>query len=244
MAKASIKKFLEWATPHALRMGNVLPYEKQINPADQWGYILGWHGQVAKSGKWKGRLCMDCNGLAEFFLRLEIGGNHNTFSRVNYSTWCKGYNGTNMNAMPQVPGCAVFAADKVGFVHHVGFLWKKYGTGRRDWLVVEAANGDKGVIISKFHNGWNRWGLMMQKFDYDTAEIPFIDIPATVKLGSMGGVVKTLQKLLNAEGANPQLDMDGEFGPLTDAAVRKFQRDNKLLVDGEVGPQTWKALLT
>ncbi|MEW2634626.1 peptidoglycan-binding domain-containing protein [Streptomyces sp. NPDC048389] len=36
--------------------------------------------------------------------------------------------------------------------------------------------------------------------------------------------------------------MDGEFGEDTMSAVKLFQSDKGLLVDGEVGPDTWKAL--
>ena len=35
---------------------------------------------------------------------------------------------------------------------------------------------------------------------------------------------------------------DGDFGTNTEKAVRKFQTDNNLFVDGEVGDETWPAL--
>jgi hypothetical protein len=39
------------------------------------------------------------------------------------------------------------------------------------------------------------------------------------------------------------LDVDGIFGPNTEAAVRDFQQNENLSVDGIVGKQTWTALL-
>ena len=60
--------------------------------------------------------------------------------------------------------------------------------------------------------------------------------------GSTGGAVKILQGGLNAK--RYALVQDGIFGPATDAAVRQFQSDHGLTVDGIVGPQTWGALVS
>ena len=54
--------------------------------------------------------------------------------------------------------------------------------------------------------------------------------------------VKEIQATLNRLGIRDKngnkLAVDGFFGPLTDSAVRNFQRQNGLVVDGIVGPQT------
>ena len=63
-----------------------------------------------------------------------------------------------------------------------------------------------------------------------------------VQQGSTGGAVKILQGGLNAK--RYALVQDGIFGPATDAAVRQFQSDHGLAVDGIVGPQTWGALVS
>ena len=56
------------------------------------------------------------------------------------------------------------------------------------------------------------------------------------KRGSTGAVVKQIQKAL-------KLISDGHFGPLTEEAVKDFQRENGLKVDGIVGPSTLSLLI-
>lgn len=62
-----------------------------------------------------------------------------------------------------------------------------------------------------------------------------------LKNGSKGEGVVELQTLLRAAGV-PTGPIDGDFGPLTTAAVRRFQASRGLAVDGEVGPMTLAAL--
>lgn len=58
---------------------------------------------------------------------------------------------------------------------------------------------------------------------------------STLKRGSKGSEVRTLQELLGVQ-------VDGIFGKRTQAAVKEFQQANNLLVDGIVGKKTWAAL--
>ena len=63
----------------------------------------------------------------------------------------------------------------------------------------------------------------------------------TVKNGSRGSDVTTLQNALNKAGGYG-LTADGIFGPKTEAAVKDFQKKKGLSVDGICGPKTWAAL--
>ena len=61
-----------------------------------------------------------------------------------------------------------------------------------------------------------------------------------LRTGSKGPEVAELQRRLNHAGET--LGVDGEFGPATNDAVRRFQGTRGLEVDGVVGPATWGAL--
>lgn len=64
---------------------------------------------------------------------------------------------------------------------------------------------------------------------------------ATVKYGSRGADVTYLQQQLNAKGYNVG-SVDGIYGNKTLVAVKAYQKDKGLTVDGIVGPKTWAAL--
>ena len=63
-----------------------------------------------------------------------------------------------------------------------------------------------------------------------------------LKNGSRNNFVFLLQFMLNQLDFN--LAVDGIFGSKTEQAVRTFQQNNSLSVDGIVGPNTWRTLLT
>lgn len=93
-------------------------------------------------------------------------------------------------------------------------------------------------------NTWTCIYLIKEKEDEEETQEPKVAIPSVVlKKGSTGEHVRKLQELLNKK-FNAGLDVDGSFGPLTHRAVVKYQAENKLLVDGFVGPQTWTSLLS
>lgn len=61
-----------------------------------------------------------------------------------------------------------------------------------------------------------------------------------VRLGDTGDGVSQIQTAL--KGLGYDLEPDGQFGPVTDRAVRDYQSKNNLTVDGVVGPKTWEKL--
>lgn len=63
----------------------------------------------------------------------------------------------------------------------------------------------------------------------------------TLYWGLRGEDVRILQSKLESLGYDVG-PIDGIFGPKTEQAVRRFQMNNNLLVDGIVGPQTFAAL--
>ena len=83
----------------------------------------------------------------------------------------------------------------------------------------------------------------------DASQTEVVHLPL-LKSGAVSNAVKNAQALLIRHGyacggrtiagrENP----DGEFGPVTERAVKSFQHLKKLKADGEVGAETWEKLL-
>jgi peptidoglycan hydrolase-like protein with peptidoglycan-binding domain len=63
-----------------------------------------------------------------------------------------------------------------------------------------------------------------------------------VSTGSTGAAVRAVQSQIHSRSG--WLAVDGIFGPETDSAVRFFQQDTGIGVDGIVGPNTWNKLVS
>ncbi len=128
--------------------------------------------------------------------------------------------------------------DSGNFVNILQYLLNEYGY---DLSVDGIFGGNTYQAVLNFQRnnnltadgivGPNTWNALLN-----------INPGATVlRNGSRNSSVLFLQKLLLSY-LYPITDLDGIFGPETERAVRAFQSENSLSVDGIVGPNTWDAL--
>lgn len=130
--------------------------------------------------------------------------------------------------------------DNTGVPNHIGMIEKCDGktitviegnknraVGRRTLNV----NGKyiRGFVVPKFTNGATNATTPTTQQKTDTS----------LKINSKGEVVKTMQKMLIACGYDcGSAGADGDFGKKTLAALRKFQAENGLAIDGIYGGKT------
>ena len=218
----------------------------QYTSSKQRNQALEWREKCAR--------VWDCNGLAEGLYEDFSGVNINTKARYNYAQWC-GTKGTGrIPVKNRVPGAAVFIhSSSAGYITHVGYLIEpvKKNHPEGDWYVIEARGVMYGVVRTKLYDrGWNRWGLMTKYFDYSDNSSQSVDSNVESLLGSRllrngseGEDVKELQTNLIRLGYDcGKWGADGDYGDVTEIAVRSFQKDHELFADGIYGPKTHKAM--
>lgn len=222
---------------------------------EKWGYIWGKRGQVWTAAdqatatramtvqygaKWIGRRVADCSGLFYWAFR-QLGGEIYHGSNTIWNRYCtkqgKLINGVRDDSFELRPGTAVFYYNKnTGTRGHIGLY---IGNGK----VIEAKGTKSGVIISNVER-WHEWGEL-EGVLYEGDPIPtqegVIKMMPTVRQGDRGAAVTKLQELLTAASYEVGA-VDGIFGGKTREAVRAFQSDMGLKVDGIVGRKTWAAI--
>ena len=149
----------------------------------------------------------------------------------------KGMDWGTISTLPEIVGLALFTDGHVGYYVGNGYAveWRGFNYG-----CVKTRVKDRT---------WKNWAKL-PFIDYgsgSTANIPSVTYTLgsrSLRKGSTGTDVKTLQELLNQLAiVTSSLEVDGDFGPKTEAAVKAFQKKADIKQDGIYGEETHKALM-
>ena len=120
--------------------------------------------------------------------------------------------------------------------------------------IIELPSGNVALCVLTSENKDRRWAasnaaevltsnlgkIVLEHFEpnWQSAVKEFV-----LKIGSQGPRVEHLQRALNEKlKPSPELNVDGEFGPITKAAVVEWQKSQKQAETGEIDAGAWKLL--
>ena len=204
--------------------------------------------------KWIGHTVADCSGLFSWAFK-QLGGYMYHGSDTMYRKYCvnKGElrKGKRTDCGTLKPGTAVFVWNGKKY-SHVGLF---VGDG----TVIEAMGTINGVTTTRVTAGkWTHWGELVGIDYVNTGKEASSNVISTgaaggvekspsgqptLRRGSKGDAIRELQTMLDKLGYDlGPCGIDGDFGKATEAAVRSFQSDHRLTVDGIAGPATYGEL--
>ena len=195
--------------------------------------------------KWIGHFVVDCSGAFVWAYKQLGGPDISHSSHYQWTGCCSSRgslsNGKRTDGKTLKPGTAVFV-DKNGKKTHIGLY-----VGDGDGKVIEAAGTQQGVIVSNVTDKkWEYWGELKAVAYGNSDDQGFPDKTGwrpTIRRGSKGKEVEELQTMLYKLGYDIGVaGIDGDYGRNTEKAVKTFQEDHRLTVDGVCGPMTWDEL--
>ena len=170
----------------------------------------------------------DCRGFTDWCLKqvgIDLQGEGATSQWNTAANWEK--KGT-IDSMPADTLCCLFVQNGKK-MSHTGLGYNSQ--------TCECSSGVQYFAQRK--SKWTHWAVPKGI----TGGIPIPDSKPVLKKGDKGAYVKELQeKLINRGYSCGKSGADGKFGNDTLAAVKQFQADHGIAVDGIVGPATWDAL--
>jgi peptidoglycan hydrolase-like protein with peptidoglycan-binding domain len=105
--------------------------------------------------------------------------------------------------------------------------------GLKDAITADGGGSSVAFVydtqIGKVWDGRYHGRIMVGYSKYTLSQLP------NLKKGARGVYVNLMQRLL-------KINPDGKYGGQTVAAVKEYQRQHRLKIDGKCGPQTWKSL--
>lgn len=140
---------------------------------------------------------------------------------------------------------ALIADDRTWYVIHDGTIWSRtHGFSPRKYTGSNSHTHHMHVSLmqtAEAAKSVRSWGLgkaaPAKPADDKPAAKP-AKVPPTLRRGTSDPLLATLQRFLLGE------TLENVFGDRTEAAVRSYQAEQKLKIDGIVGPKTWARILT
>ena len=180
---------------------------------------------ITKARRLLGKVCTDCSGLIGWYTGKNLG---------SYQLYKTAAIKESISTVGQAPiGAILWRSGHVGVKVDVAYC-------------IEAKGIDYGTVKSKIASTKFTHWLLFDYIDYDDIPIssskphnPYKEPTETVYKGMEGEFVKWVQWELNDAGI--KVELDGEFGTITDKSIRTFQQSCKIAVDGKVGAVTRKA---
>lgn len=217
-------------------------WKKNADAKNDNYYMCGMYGS-----KWINHNVADCSGMFVWaFKQFGLGMSH--ISSNIYKSYCnKKGKLTDSLKKTLLPGTAVFTGSTADNHPHVGLY---VGNGK----IIEAHGTQAGVVTANItETRWTWWG-QLKNVEYPAQEAteqpsapvddktPTDTLP-TLRRGMKGEYVTLLQTKLANKGYDlGSYGVDGDFGQMTEKAVKAFQKAHGLTVDGIVGKNTWAAL--
>jgi len=188
-------------------------------------YDRAYYDKKLKEGN--GKPGSDCSGM-----HCALSG-HDTTAQGYYNEVKNDRKGT-IDTLPLHSVCLLFRGKSASSIKHTGIYLA-------NGMVIHMKSSKENCVYESVDkHGWTYWAYAPW-IDYDT---PMNDKPVLtrlLKIGTKGIDVKLLQDQLTKKGYELG-KIDGDFGSKTYSAIKHFQADNNLAVDGIVGKQTAKKL--
>lgn len=232
--------------------------------AQKAGQLPGWYTTTRQTALrsliGKGYFGFDCVCFVKAILWGWDGSRDKNYGGAKYQS--NGVPDIDEGEMLKV--CSGVSADFTGIVPGE-YLWTSGHCGIYvgDGLAVECTpKWNNGVQITAVANMGEKYGYNNRRWEKH-GKLPYVTYLAEVapKPEQPAGKTVTIELLTLRRGENKGnaqigtvqrilklmgyyfMDIDCSFGSGTEMAVKAFQKDKKLVVDGVVGQNTWAALL-
>lgn len=232
------------------------------SPANSNNVIFNTHyyGQAVYDGLWGDTFPWCCAYVWDIF---RMAGASNLFydgkktaTCATYETWARNKGLSVGKANGQYGDVVTFDFGNKGRAHHIGFIKKKNADGTYQTIegnTSAGSNDNGGIVMERTRSQSQIRYIFRPKYEASTTPSgatggDYMFTVKTVQNGSNSNDVLLVQEILRARGYKgadgKEIGLDKNCGPNTVYAIKAFQRDNKLEVDGIWGPNTWKVALS